>query len=329
MHKTKNTLLSVLRITVAAVALGGAGLAHAAWPDKPIKIVVGFPPGQATDIIARLFAKKLSEAVNQPVVVENRAGAAGIIATEQVARAPADGYTLLVGSSGTMTINPLLYSNLRYDAVDDFAPVSVISTVPLFLAVNAELPAKTPEDLVKLAKDKPGGLNYGSAGTGVTGHLTMELFKHSQGIDVLHVPYQGSPAAISDLIGNQVQMMFETSTALLPHMQSRKVVALAVASRERNAAAPDVPTMKEAGMGDFEALAWVGLSAPKGTPPEVMNRLQDVLANHWKDADDVRQQLAALGAESAAMPSEDFAKFIREETDKWRTAIDISGTKIN
>jgi tripartite-type tricarboxylate transporter receptor subunit TctC len=317
-----------LRATLVALTVAVAAAAHAAYPDKPIRLVVGFPAGQATDMIARVFAKKLQDTLGQPVVVDNKAGAAGIIGSEIVAKAPPDGYTLVVGSSGTMAINPSLYSKLPYHPLKDFQPVSILAVVPLFLAVNPQFPAQNAADLVKLAKATPGKINYGSAGSGVTSHLTMELFKQAQGIDLIHVPYKGSPAAVTDLIGGQVNVMFDTGPALLQHMRSGKVRILAVASKTRNAAAPNVPTMAEAGLGNFEAPAWIGLAAPKGTPKEVIDALQKALAS-WRDAADVREQLTAVGAEPATMSAAEFTRFTQSEMDKWALAVKLSGAKVD
>ena len=314
---------------IGAALLAVCGLSHAAYPDKPIRLVVGFPPGQATDLVARTFAKKLQETLGQSVIVDNKPGAAGIIGSEMVMKAAPDGYTLLVGSSGTMAVNPSLYSKLPYHPLKDFVPVSLLSIVPLFLAVNPDFPAQTATDLVRLAKASPGKINYGSAGSGVTSHLTMELFKNAQGIDIVHVPYKGSPAAVTDLIGGQVNAMVDTGPALLPHMRSGKVRVLAVASQNRNAAAPNVPTMIEAGLGNFVAPAWVGLAAPKGTPKEVVDTLYKALTSNWKDATDVRDQLNAVGAEPAVMAPADFTRFIQAEMDKWGLAVKLSGAKVD
>lgn len=314
---------------LAAGVLLLSSLAHATYPDKPIRLIVGFPPGQATDLVARAVAKKLQEVLGQPVIVDNKPGAAGIIGTEMTMRAAPDGYTLVVGSSGTMAINPSLYSKLSYHPLKDFAPVSLLAIVPLFLAVNPQFPAQTAAELVKQAKAQPGKINYGSAGSGVTSHLTMELFKHAQGIDLTHVPYKGSPAAVTDLIAGHVSAMVDTGPALLPHMRSGKVRVLAVASAHRNSAAPNVPTMAEAGLGNFEAPAWVGLAAPKGTPKEVIDTLYKALATGWRDAAEVREQLNAVGAEPAVMTPDEFSRFIQAEITKWALAVKISGAKID
>jgi len=324
MNRLKRLLLFVL---AAAVLVPQAS--QAAFPDKPIRLVVGFPPGQATDIVARVFAKKLQETLGQPVIVDNRSGAAGIIGSDIVAKAPPDGYTLLVGSSGTMAINPSLYSKLPYHPLRDFQPVSILAVAPLFLAVNPQFPAQTAADLVKLAKAEPGKINYGSAGSGVTSHLTMELFKNAHAIDMKHVPYKGSPAAVSDLMAGHVDVMFDTGPALLPHMRSGKVRVLAVAAKNRNAAAPDAPTMAEAGLGDFDAPAWIGLAAPKGTPKEVMDALSKVLSSHWKDQTDVREQLLGVGADPAVMTPGEFIRYIQSEMEKWAVAVKISGAKVD
>lgn len=309
------------------IALGG--LAHAAYPDRPIRLIVGFPPGQATDMIARVAAKKLQDTLGQPVIVDNKPGAAGIIGSELVAKAPPDGYTLLVGSSGTMAINPSLYSKLPYHPLRDFEPVTLLSVVPLFLAVNTDFPAKTAADLVSLAKASPGKYNYGSGGSGVTSHLTMELLKNAQGFDITHVPYKGSPAAVTDLLGGQISAMIDTGPALLPHMRTGKLRILAVASEKRNAAAPNVPTMEEAGLGHFVAPAWIGLAAPKGTPKEVVDKLNKALAGNWRDAPDVKDQLTALGAEPAMMKPDEFSKYIQSEIDKWAIAVKLSGARVD
>ena len=325
-----SSVSKTVRAKAAAILLAlVAGGAQAAYPDKPIRLVVGFPPGQATDIIARAAARKLQEMLGQSVIVDNKAGAAGIIGSEIVAKAPPDGYTLLVSSSGPLAINPSLYSKLSYNPVKDFEPVTLLAVVPLFLAVNPVFPAQTAADLVRLAKASPGKINYGSGGSGITSHLAMELLKHSQGIDLTHVPYKGSPAAITDLIGGQVQLMFDTGPALLPHMRSGKLRILAVGSRTRNPAAPNVPTMAEAGLGNFEAPAWIGLVAPKATPREIIDILNKALQAAWRDAPEVKEQMALLGAEATSMTPAEFGRYIQSEMEKWALGVKLSGAKVD
>ena len=325
----KSSAIRTRATLLATSLLVASSLAQAAWPEKPIRLVVGFPPGQATDLVARAAARKLQENLGQAVIVDNKPGAAGIIGSETVMKAAPDGYTLLVGSSGTMAINPSLYTKLTYHPIKDFAPVSLLAIVPLFLAVNPGFPAQTAADLVREAKARPGKINYGSAGSGVTSHLTMELFKNAQGIDMVHVPYKGSPAAVTDLIGGQINAMVDTGPALLPHMRSGKVRILAVASKTRNAAAPNVPTMAEAGLGTFEAPAWIGLAAPKGTPKEVIDALSKALNANWRDAADVKEQLNGVGAEPAVMTPDEFTRFIQAEIEKWGLAVKLSGAKVD
>src|SRR5688572_24527033 len=225
----------------ALAILGWGSLASAAYPEKPIRLIAPFPPGNATDAVARALARKLELSLKQPVIVDNRPGAGGSIGTEAAVKAPPDGYTLLVGSSGTLAINPGLYSKLSYHPVRDFEPIAQLAVVPLFLAVTNSLPAHTAAEFVRVAKSKPGSISYGSNGNGTTTHIMMEAFRHAQGIDVVHVPYKGSGPAMIDLVGGQIQAAFDTGTTLLPLARDGKLRILAVASKTRNAAAPDIP----------------------------------------------------------------------------------------
>lgn len=318
------------RIAMAFAAACAASMpAHADYPERPIRIIVGFPPGQATDIVARIAAKQLQDTLGKPVIVENKPGAAGSIGSDMVAKAEPDGYTLVVGSSGTMAINPSLYSHLPYHPLKDFEPISLLSVVPLFLAVNPAVKANTAAEFVKLVKASPGKLNYGSGGSGVTSHLTMELLKHEQGMDLVHVPYKGSPAAATDLIGGQVSAMIDTGAVLLPYARNGKLRVLAVASEKRNPAAPDIPTMEEAGLGHFVAPAWIGLAAPKGTPKPVIDKIYQALAAHWTTAPEVGKVLNGLGAEAVVMPPAEFRQYIQSEIDKWAIAVNLAGAKVD
>ncbi|ETF03381.1 MFS transporter [Advenella kashmirensis W13003] len=320
-QKLVSAVMALLFVLPMAPAL-------AAYPEKPIRIIVGFPAGQATDIVARLAAKTLESALKQSVFVENKPGASGIIGAMDVVRAAPDGYTLLVTSSGPLAINPSLYTNLAYDPLRDIAPVTELSEVPLFLAVNAKLPMKTASEFVDYVKANPGKLNYGSAGSGVTSHLAMELLKHGQGLDIRHVPYKGSPPAVADLIGGHVQAMVDTGPALLPVARRGDIRILATLNDKRNAAVPEVPTAKEAGIGELATPAWVGLGAPKGTPPEIIDTLYKALEASWKTPENIKV-LQGLGSEAVLKDPQVFRQYIADEIKKWKVAVDVSGAQVN
>ncbi|WP_353149926.1 tripartite tricarboxylate transporter substrate binding protein [Pollutimonas bauzanensis] len=318
----------VLAGFVYAVTGITAASAADAYPSKPIRIVVGFPAGQATDIIARLVAKKLQESLKQSIIVENKPGAGGIIGTMEVIRATPDGYTLLVSSSGPLAINPSLYAKIPYDVMRDLQPISEVAEVPLFLAVGPKLPVKTAKEFVEKVHATPGKLDYASAGNGVTSHLAMELLKHELNLDLQHIPYKGSPAAVVDLIGGQTSVMVDTGPALLPSAENGKLRILAVLSDKRVAAAPDVPTGKEAGIGELNAPAWVGLVAPKGTPDEIIQTLYKALDSNWRD-EDVKQALNGLGSQVVLSTPAEFTTYIQQEIKKWHIAVELSGAKVD
>jgi tripartite-type tricarboxylate transporter receptor subunit TctC len=309
-------------LSVAAASVLAQG-----YPDKPLKLVVPFPPGGPTDIVGRLVAQKLAEGIGQPVVVENRPGAGGTVGSTAVARAPADGYTLLYGST-TLAIAPSLYRDLAYDPRTAFAPISLVSRGPIIAAVNAQLPAKTLKDFIALAKSSPGRINYGSAGSGTPPHLAAELFKTVAGVDLVHVPYKGGGPAVSDLAGGQVQVIFEGLPTLLPHIKSGKVRALAIAGAKRDPALPEVPTFAEAGLPGYDANFWNGLVAPAGTPAEVIARLNSVLVQALATPE-VRAALVRLGLEAAGTTPQQFGDFIAAEIDKWARVVKASGAKID
>jgi len=250
------------------------------YPTKPIRLVVPFPAGGTTDILARAAAQKLSEALGQQVVVDNRPGAGGNIGADIVAKSAPDGYTLLMGTVGTHAINPSLYTKMPYDHFKDFVPVVLVAGVPNVLVVTPSLPVNSVQDLIKLAKEKPGQINFASSGSGTSIHLSGELFKTMTGVEMTHVPYKGSSPALTDLMGGQVQLMFDNLPSALPQIKGGKLRAIAVTSTKRAPALPDIPTMAESGLPGFEASSWFGVLAPAGTPPAVVTRINTEI-NKW------------------------------------------------
>lgn len=312
---------------IAALCLLAAGSSAQSYPAKQVRIIVGFPPGQATDIVARIVADKLSTRLGQSFFVDNKPGAAGIIGTELTIKAPPDGYTLQFSSSGPLAVNPGLYAKLPYDPVRDLQPISIAATVPLFLVVHPSLNAANVKELVALAKSQPGKLNYASGGSGVTNHLVMEMFKFAAGLDMTHVPYKGGPPAVTDLIAGQVSLMFETGPGILPHVRSGKLRALGVGSVRRSAATPDLPTIAEQGFAGFDGVAWIGFVAPAGVARPIVEKLSAETAAIIA-MPDVRERLLALGAEPAASTPEEFGAYIRSEIAKWSKVIRQSGAKV-
>jgi tripartite-type tricarboxylate transporter receptor subunit TctC len=298
------------------------------YPSKPIHLIVPFPPGGPTDIVGRLVAQKLSEGVGQPVVVENRPGAGGTVGSTAAAKSAADGYTLLYGSTSTLAIAPSLYKNLSYDPRKSFAPISLVSRGPILVAVNAQVPARTLKEFIDLAKKSPGKLSYSSGGNGTPPHLAGELFKTVAGIDVLHVPYKGGGPAINDVAGGQVQAVFEGQVALQPHLQSGRIRALAITGARRNPSLPDVPTVAEAGLPQYDANFWSGLVAPAGTPNDTIGKLNAVLVKALQ-APDVRETLSRQGLEAAGNSRQEFAAYIAAELEKWAAVVKTSGAKLD
>lgn len=315
---------SLLAAAVGLVALPAQ--AQGEYPSKPVKVLTGFPPGQATDTLGRIIAAKLQESLGQNFFVENKPGAAGIIATQQAMSSPADGYTLLLTSSGPLAVNPGLYAKLPYDPVKDFLPVGGIAIVPEVLVVNTEMPARSVKELVALAKSQPGKINYASGGIGVTNHLVTEMFRTTAGIEINHIPYKGGPPALTDLMGGRVQMMFETSVLTLPFVHQGKLRALAVSSPERIAAAPDLPTIAELGYPGFSGVPWIAIMAPANTPASVVARLNAEI-NKALDSKDVRATFAAQGVEPLMKTPQELGVFIKSEIAKWSKAAKDSGAK--
>ena len=317
-------LLGVSAFALAAIA----GAQAPAYPTKPIRLVVPFPAGGATDILAREVAKHLTDAWGQSVVVDNRPGAGGNIGSELVAKAAPDGYTLEMGTVGTHAINASLYSKMPYDHVKDFVPVILVAGVPNVLEVNPALPVNSVQELIAYAKANPGKLNFASSGSGTSIHLSGELFKVMAGVQMMHVPYKGSAPALQDLIGGQVQLMFDNLPPSLPQIKAGKLRALAVTSAARAPALPDTPTVAEAGLPGFEASSWFGVLAPAGTPPEIVNKLNAEIAK-WLASPGAKEKLANVGANIAGGTPEDFARHIQAETAKWAKVVKESGAKVD
>ena len=322
----RNLLRAAACAAVAAFALHGH--AQAPYPAKPIRIVVPFPAGGTTDILARAVAQKLTDTTGQPVVVDNRPGAGANIGAELVAKSAPDGYTLLMGTVGTHAINASLYARMPYDHVKDFAPIILVAGVPNVLAINPSVPANSVQELIAYGKANPGKLNFASSGSGTSIHLAGELFKTMTGVQMTHVPYKGSAPAIADLLGGQVQLMFDNLPSALPHIKAGKLKALAVTSAQRSPALPDVPTVAESGLPGFEASSWFGLLAPAGTPKEIVARLNGEVAK-WLATPEAKEKLASQGAIAAGQSSEDFVHHIAAETAKWQKVVKESGAKVD
>ncbi|WP_076998240.1 tripartite tricarboxylate transporter substrate binding protein [Variovorax sp. KK3] len=320
LRQLASTLLVCLPLAAAAQGAGD-------FPNKPIRIVVPFPAGGATDAAARLVATQMSEAWGQPVVVDNRAGAGGNVGSDIVAKSAPDGYTLVMGVTGSHAINTSLYSKMPYDPVTDFVPIAQVAVVPNVLVVHPSVPAKNLAELVALAKREPGKLNYASLGNGTAAHLGMEMLKTAAGIDVTHVPYKGSAPAVTDLLAGQVQMMVDGLPSALPHIQAGKLRAIALTSLKRAPALPELPTIAETYKG-FYADAWSGLFAPKGTPKPVVDKLSAEVQRILKQPA-VREKLAALGAEPVGSTSAEFGAHVKREIDKWAAVVKSSGAQVD
>jgi tripartite-type tricarboxylate transporter receptor subunit TctC len=296
------------------------------YPSKPIRFVVPFTPGGSNDVLARVIGEKLSQAWKQPVVVENKPGAAGNIGAELVARSAPDGYTFLIAANNILAINPTLYNQLPFDPLKDFAPVTLIGTVPVLLVVNSSLPVKSVAELIELAKSSPDGLTYASSGSGSPQHLSSELFKSMSGVKLLHVPYKGAAPAVTDLIGGQVQMLLGPINSVLPHVKSGKLRALGVASTKRLPYLGNVPTIDEAGLPGYESDIWIALVAPAKTPNEIIDKVQSEIGAILTQPD-VREKLAAQGIEPAGSSPESLSALISKDLTRWSKVIKESGAR--
>ena len=321
-------------LAVAALAVMSLASAHAqTWPSKPVRIIVPFPPGGTTDIVARSIGVELQRMWQHPVVIENRAGAGGNIGADAVAKSPADGYTLLMGTVGTRAINQALYaqsgSKMPFDPVKDFVPITLVAGVPNVMVINAKLPVNSVAEFIAYAKARPGQLNMASSGNGTSTHLTGELFKTVTGTYMVHFPYRGSAPAVTDLISGNMNVMFDNLPSALPHIKSGRLKALAVTSRTRSPALPDVPTIEEAaGLKGFDASSWFGLFAPAGTPRTVVDKIQADVAKALAQPA-VRERFVAQGADPGGNTPDQFAAFIRAETDKWTRVVKFSNAKVD
>jgi tripartite-type tricarboxylate transporter receptor subunit TctC len=311
---------------VVLLALAQSAAAQETFPSRPLKLVVTVPPGGAADFIARLVGAKLSDSLRQPVVVENRAGASGTIAADAVAKAPPDGYTLLQNSITTHGIGPHLYSKLPYDPVKDFTPVAMLASLPLIMAVNADLPAHSVQELVSLSKKQ--NLGFASSGNGGAPHMAGELFKSVTGAQMLHVPYKGSGPAVADVVAGRVQVMFDAAPSLINFVRSGKLRVLAAASPARNRLLPEVPTFGELGYPRIAVALWYGIEAPAGTPRPIVEKLNREI-NHALEAPDVRERLLGQGADPSPQSPEAFAAFMREEAAKWAPVVKQAGVKLD
>ncbi len=312
----------------ACTLLPGLAAAQGAFPSKTITIIVPFAAGGTTDILARVVAQGMGAELGQPVVVDNRAGAGGNIGGQLAARAPADGYTLFMGTVGTHAINAALYKKMPFDPIKDFAPLTRVANVPNLLVANPAQPFKTVQELIAYAKANPGKINFGSSGSGSSIHLSGELFKSMAKVDMQHVPYKGSAPAVTDLLGNQIAIMFDNMPSAIQHVRSGKLRAIAVTTAKRSPELPDVPTIAEAGVPGYEATSWFGMFAPAGTPAPVVAKLNATIVKVLAQPE-IKKKLAEQGAEAAGETPEQFAAFIQKESVKWGKVVKESGASVD
>lgn len=319
--------LAALAITLSS---GSAVAADAAdnYPERPISWIVPFPPGGAMDVIARVLSETMSQDLGQSIVVENKPGAGGNIGANYVVKAKPDGYTIMIAANG-MAVNPFLYSRLTYDPIKDFEPISLLAAVPNILVTQADRKdVNSLEDVIRQVKEKPGHYTYASAGVGTSIHLAGALFTYTGDLDMLHVPYKGSGPAVADLIGGQVDYMFDSITSAKPHIESGKLKALAVTTKKRSSTLPDLPTVAESGMADYELTPWFATFAPAGTPPEIIEKLNRSMIKAM-DTERVRQIFASIGAEYIGSTPEELATYLAAETEKWNKIIQETGISVD
>ena len=321
---TRNTLRCVLNLCLLAA---GAS-AWAAFPDKPIRVVIGFPAGGPLDQHARLLTERLQAVLGQPIVIDYKSGAGGTVGAQDVMKAAPDGYTLMLANTGVMVINPALYTRLPYGTLKDFTPIARTAMQPLALMVNPKLPVNTLKEFIDYTRARPGQINYGSAGNGGISHLVPEMFKNATGLFMVHIPYRGSAPAFTDLLAGQVQFMGESIPQAANYHKQGKVRALAVTSRERNPALPDVPTVIESGIKDFEVVGFYGFLAPAGLPKDVTAKLSDAFKQVMASPE-IRSRMVTQGADPAFMGSEEFARFLAAEMPRWNQVVKASGARLD
>lgn len=312
----------------AALACTMPALAQSALPAKPLRIVVGYPAGQTVDIIARNFAAAISKEIGQPVIVDNRPGANGSLGAQEVKKSAPDGSTILLGTLGQMTINPTLYKNLPYDTLEDFTPITQVTTGALLLLATPSFEPKNLTELIDYAKARPGQVDFASGGNGITAHLAMVVLEGESGMKLNHIPYKGSPAAINDVIAGHVPIMFDAMASTLPNVKAGRLKALAISSPQRNPQLPDVATVDEQGLKGFDISSWVGFLAPAGTPPATVNALFTAIERAAASSE-VQELMRSTGSEPAITGPEDFGRFLRSEIQKWGKAVTDSGVQID
>ena len=318
------------RIALALVLAGSCCASSSLaddYPSRSVRLIVPYAPGGGADTVARLVARRVSDTIGQTVVIENRGGAGAIIGTEMVAKAEPDGYTLLLGQSGPISINPAVYKDLRYDPIRDFSPITMTTAYPYILAVNAKLPVKSLQEFVALAKSKPGALNYGTTGIGAANHLVTELFSSKAGLKMTHIPYRGTALAVADLVAGQVTMVFGDPVSVLPHMNAGTLRALAVTSPQRSPVAPQVPTMAEGGFPDVEAVAWHGIFAPARTPTAIIDKLHAEIVRALQNPD-IKELLSKQAMQPVGDTPQEFAAFMRREHEKWSRVISAANIRV-
>ncbi len=316
--------LAICWLVLTGTLFTSATHAAEAFPTRPVRMIIPFPPGGGTDIMGRIVAQRLTDALSMQVVVDNRGGAAGLIGTEMAARANPDGHTVMIGSVSTICINPSLHKNLTFDPGKDLAPISLVASTPSVLVVGASLPVRSVKELIALAKSQPGKLTYATPGSGSSSHLGTELFKQAAGVDFLHVPYKGTGPAITDVVNGQVTLFISNMPSVLPMVKAGRLRPLAVTSLQRSTLAPELPTISESGIKDFELIVWYGLLAPKGTSSSVLTRLNQEVRK-METMQDIKDRLASQGAEVLTSTQEEFARRIASDRAKWERAVKLSG----